>query len=347
MRNAVALLFALVFLTSTALYGQPTNGPVYWSTVQPDCSALNQTAVLIRNDAGTPVGYSCYITGTFIWFAAGGDWNSYIRVAAPGFGAIGADYTFYDNNGNNLSLDTTRGAASARSSGRQVKFALAAHQPSELRLLGTTSAAPNYASTATGTVYAVFYCPNSVTCETLKPQLFYSALPRFSWTMAAPIAWDKDSWTQWSGAGVDDGGSQRVSFVVYNQGSVATSYRIRVFDRNGSLAGSGVTPQIPGFQVLPDGSAGEAGTYGALLSQVITTPLPAGIFKILIDGGAEPSSVEILQFTGASATTLEAGYDTAIGLPAIAAVTQQTSGGAQPVRRVPTPKGIFQPLPQD
>ena len=345
MRNSVVLFLALVFLTGTASYGQPTNGPVYWSTFPPDCSALNQTAVVIRNDAGTPIGYSCYIAGTFIWFAAGGDWNSFIRVAAPGFGAIGADYTFYDTSGNSVSLDTTTGAASSRSSGNEVKFALAAHQPSELHVLGATSGAPNYGSTATGSVYAVFYCPNSATYTTLKPQLFYSALPRFSWTMAAPIAWDQDSWTQWSGAGVDDGGSQRVSFVVYNQSTVAASFRIRVFDSNGNLAASGITPQIPGFQLLSDGSFGEAGTYGALLSQVITTPLPSGVFKILIDGGAVSSSVEILQFTGASATTLEAAYDTAFGLPAVSAVSQQ-SPDAAPVRRVPTPKGIFPPLPQ-
>ncbi len=346
MRFSIVLFLAFIFLTSAALLGQPTNGPVYWSTFVPDCSQLGNTAVAIRNDAGATIGYSCYIAGTFIWLDAGGDWNSFIRVAASGYGAVGADYTFYDNSGNNLSLDSTTGAATARSSGNRVTFALAAHQPKELHLLGATAAAPNYGPTATGTAYAIFYCPNAFACLALKPQLFYSALPRFSWTMAAPIAWDNEVWTQWSGAGVDDGGSQRVSFVVYNQGTVATSFQIRVFDRNGNLAGSGVTPQIPGFQVLPDGSLGEAGTYGALLSQVINTPLPPGIFKILIDGGGEPCSVEILQFTGASATTLQVAEDTAFGLPAASALAQQ-SPDAAPVRRVPTPKGIFQPLPQN
>ncbi len=53
---------------------------------------------------------------------------------------------------------------------------------------------------------------------------------------------------------------------------------------------------------------GEAGTYGAYLSQVVPN-LPQGVCKILVDGGAYLSAVEVLQFNGSSATTLQVAYD--------------------------------------
>jgi hypothetical protein len=338
------LIVSLMVLSATGAYAQPTNGPAYWSSSPPDCSALSETAVAITNSSGATVGYSCYVTGTFIWFAAGGPWNSYIRVAASGYGAIGIDYTFYDNSGNNVSLDTAAGAS--RFSGNEAQFALTAHQPLELHLVGPTSGAPGYSSTATGSVYAVFYCPSAAACEVLQPQLFYSALPGFAWTMAAPISWDGTAWTQWAGEGVDDGGGQRVSFVIYNQGTTATSFQIRVFDSNGNLVGSGTTPQIPGLPVFSDGSYGEGGTYGALLSQVVTTPLPSGIFKVLIDGGTEDCSVEILQFTGASATTLQVSYDTSAGVPTAVTGAVKATSRALRMRPAPHPKGIFPQVPR-
>src|SRR5215470_13368403 len=118
--------FGLMALTVPILHAQPTNGAVYWSTTPPDCSNLNQSPMAITNTSGTTIGYSCYVSGTFVWFAAGGVWGTSIRVAAPASAAIGVDYSFYDTNGNNMSLDV---AGSYTASGNDVNFALSANQP--------------------------------------------------------------------------------------------------------------------------------------------------------------------------------------------------------------------------
>jgi len=296
-------LLGLIAVAAATLKSQPVNGPVYWSPVAPDCSSLaGESPVPITNASGTTIGYSCYVSGTFVWLAAGGGWSTSIRVAAPASAAIGVDYTFYDASGNNLKLDTTIG------SGNDVNFALSPNQPAEVGLLGATSNAPKYSSTATGSVYAVFYCPDATTCGNVAPQLLYSG------AISVPISWDTELWTQWSAEGIDDGGAHRVSLAIYNEDTTATSYTVRVYDSTGSLAGTGTTPSIPPLQALGNGSLGEGGTYGALLSDVIATRLPAGVFKILVDGGSKYSAVEVLQFNGLSATALQVGYDSAPGL---------------------------------
>jgi hypothetical protein len=159
--------------------------------------------------------------------AAGGVWGSSIRVAAPASAAIGIDYSFYDTNGNNLSLDTT---GSYTASSNDVNFALYANQPAEVDLLGATSNAPSYGSTATGSAYASFYCPDAATCANVVPQLIYSALPFKPWSLSVPIAWDNAVWTQWSAEGIDDGNTHRVSLVIYNEDQTATSYTVRVYN---------------------------------------------------------------------------------------------------------------------
>ena len=90
-----------------------------------------------------------------------------------------------------------------------MNFALSANQPAEVALLGATSGAPNYSATATGSVYAVFYCPDAATCANVLPQLLYSALPTTPWSLSAPISWDTELWTQWSAEGIDDSGARR------------------------------------------------------------------------------------------------------------------------------------------
>ena len=166
MRMKSLHLLGLMVLAAATLHSQPTNGPVYWSTVAPNCTSLaGESPVAITNSSGKTIGYSCYVSGTFVWLAAGGAWSSSIRVAAPASAPIGVDYTFYDTSGNNLKLDTTVG------SGNEVGFALSANQPAEIGLLGATSDAPKYGSTATGSVYAVFYCPDATTCGNVAPQL--------------------------------------------------------------------------------------------------------------------------------------------------------------------------------
>jgi hypothetical protein len=342
----------LVVLAGPMLYGQPTTGAQYWSTTVPDCSSLGENAATITNAAGTTVGYSCYVSGTFLWLAAGGTWSSSIRVAAPASGAIGVDYAFYDTSGNNLSLDATIGSSAFPASGNDVNFALNANQPSEVRLLGAQSDAPRYGNTQTGTVYAVFYCPNANTCQTVLPQLLYSFIPIKPWSLSVPISWDyffspvqaQGAWPQWSAEGVDDGGTHLVSLVIYNEDTLATSYTVRVYDSSGSLVGTGTTPSIPPVPVHSDGTFGEGGTYGALLSQVITTPLPTGVFKVLIDGGSNYSAVAVLQFNGDSATSLQVAYDSAPNTSSAALTTMRSS--ARPEGVPPRPRHVFAGLPK-
>jgi hypothetical protein len=298
-------LLGLIALAAAALHGQ-----TYWSTTPPDCTGV-EGPITITNSSGGTVGYSCEVSGTFVWLAAGGPshntWSSSVRVGAPASNAIDADYFFYDTNGNNLSMDTTLGSGTPLTSSNEAEVALYPNQPLEVDLLGATSNAPSYNTTQTGSVYAEFYCPDAATCSNVLPQLLYSALPSIPWSLSVPISWDGLLSYQWSAEGIDDGGAHRVSFVVYNQGTTATSFNIRVYDSAGNLFGTGTTPAL-----LPYQASGQAQTYGALLSQVVS-PLPSGIFKVLFDGGSETSSVEVLQFTGASATSLQVAYDTAPG----------------------------------
>lgn len=138
---------ALLALAVAALRGQPIpvpgtqppiTGPVYWSAAAPDCSSLaGESPVAIVGASGT-VGYSCYVSGTFGWLAAGGGWTTAIRVAAPASAAIGVDYSFYDTGDNNLNLDSTSNGSPAVS-GNDVNFTLSVNQPAEIDLLGATS----------------------------------------------------------------------------------------------------------------------------------------------------------------------------------------------------------------
>jgi hypothetical protein len=188
-------------------------------------------------------------------------------------------------------------------------------------------------------VYAVFYCPDATTCANVVPQLLYSALPATPWALSVPISWDTELWTQWSAEGIDDGGTHRVSLVIYNEDTTATSYTVRVYDSTGSLAGTGTTPSIPPLQALGNGSLGEGGTYGALLSDVIATRLPAGVFKILVDGGSKYSAVEVLQFNGLSATALQVGYDSAPGSSSRGALVARSN--LRSARVASTPRHVF------
>ncbi len=315
----------------------------------PDCSSLNETAVSITNPSGTVIGYSCYVSGTFIWFAAGGGWSSKIRAGAPSTAPIGVDYTFYDNNGNNLNVDTTSGS-SATTSSNEVSFALSANQPSETVMLGATANAPSYGPTSVGSVYAVFYCPDAVTCGNVLPQLVYLQQPTHPWLATVPIAWDDATWTTWSAEGVDDGVTNVVSFVVYNQGNTATSFKVNVYNSTGALVASATTPSVPPFTILSDGSTSEAGTYGATLRTLIPNGLPAGIFKVLIDGGTEDCSVLMLQFSGLqypapSMSSMQVAYDSAPSSSAVVAAAVR-SAHAKRARTVPTQVRVFGVLPQ-
>ena len=346
-RNSL-YLSGLIVVTALALHGQtqpPTTGAQYWSTSSSlDCSSLlYNTPVPITNAAGTTIGYSCLVSGTFLYFAAGGGWGSAIRVAAPASAPVGVDYTFYDVNGNAVSLDTT---GSLTQSSSDVNFALNTNQPSEIDLAGATGNGPSYNSTAVGTVYAEFLCPDSTTCLNVLPQLIYSNLPTHPWALSVPITWDDNVWTQWSAEGIDDGiGVHTVSLAIYNEDTQATSYKVSVYDSSGNLAGTGTTPSVPPLQNLGNGSYGEGGVFAASLRSIVPT-LPSGTFKVYIDGGSLFSAAEVLQFYGPTATTLQVAYD---GTEADLAPTSRTAAPARlnaRRRAAPASMPLFRPLPK-
>jgi hypothetical protein len=333
-------LIGLIAVAVATVQAQPTNGAQYWSSSPPDCSSLNETTPTpIKDAAGHLLGYSCYVSGTFVWLAAGGEWGTTIRVAAPASAPIGVDYSFYDQSGTpSQSLDSTINSdPSTLSSGNDVNFALYANQPAEIELLGFSSDAPNYGNTADGTVYAVFYCPDATTCSNVLPQLLYSALPSQPWSLSVPIAWDDNLSSQWSAVGIDDGVTNVVSFAIYNEDSVANSYTIDVYDSNGDFCCSGTTPSIP---PIPSSGTADGGVYAVLLEQVVSG-LPSGPFKILIDGGQYLSAVEVLQINGTSATTLQVAFDTA---PSDASAVKRARSSAKKLRVAASPKHVFPTL---
>jgi len=337
-------LIGLMAVAVAPVWGQPTDGAQYWSVAKPDCSSLNETAVTIKNDSGVTVGYSCYVTGTFVWLAAGGMWGTTIRAAAPASGAIGVDYTFYDQSGNDLSIDTTLdNDPSTLGGSNDINFALYANQPAEVQLLGASDDAPGYNNTATGSVYAIFYCPDAATCSDVLPQLLYSALPSEPWSLSVPITWDGADWTQWSAVGIENGADYRVSLVIYNEDTVAQRFAVQVFDSAGNLYTSGTTPIIPPLRNLGGGQYGEGGTYGVLLTDVVGD-LPDDTYKILVDGGSVYSAVEMLQIIGSSATTLQVAYDSAPGASAAARSVHRVS--ARKLHVGATPKQVFRTLPR-
>ena len=291
----------MIALAAAALHGQQ-----YWSTDQNlDCTGVQGPVEVSSGE------YACYVSGTFVWYAAGGgQWTSYIRVGAPSTAPIQANYYFYDISGNPISLDYTLGVGGTKSSGSTPSIVLNTNQPVEFDILGATSNAPAYNTLQDGTVWAQFFCPDPVTCGNVLPQLVYtSATPQAPWSLSVPIAWDDEVWTTFSAEGVDDEKSHIISFVVYNEGLTATAFTVSVYDKSGNLVASGTTPSIP---PLADDGNGEAGTYATALSGVIPAArIPSGVFKVLFDGGpgSEDCAVEVLQFSGASATSLQVAYD--------------------------------------
>jgi hypothetical protein len=307
----LSIVPGLMALAAAGLYGlPPTTGAQYWSTNSTlDCNAIHSLIYEVSLASGGK-GYACGITGIFPWLAAGGKWNTSIRLAAPASGAVGVQYVFFDGDGNPLSLDTASDSVPAP--GSTVGMALNANQPSEVRLLGASSAAPQYNTTQTGSVFALFLCPDAATCAGVVPQLLFSFLPIKPWSLSAPIAWEasfsllqpRGVGTRWSAAGIQDA-THLLSFVIYNQSAKATTYTARVYDSNGSLAGQATIPAIPGFNAVD----GVFGTRGFLLTDVIKTPLPPGILKVTVEAGSAAFSALFLQFSGDSAASLQASYD--------------------------------------
>jgi len=312
-------LKSIYFLSLIALAVAPlraqTSQPKYWSAIKPNCTSLGEEApVTITDSAGGILGYSCFVSGTFVWLAAGGVWSTTIRISAPASGAIGLGMGFYSTNGGGQSLDATLdGIPRSLQSGSSLQFSMYANQPVEIELLGASNDKPNYGVTAEGSIYAVFFCPDAATCSNVQPQLLYSALPTYPWSLSVPIAWDTELSSQWSAVAEDDGGAHVVGLVVYNEDTTATSFAVNVYDNTGALAATATTPTLPAFQP----NSGEGGTYSTLLGSLISS-LPSGPFKILVDGRSALCAVEVLQINGSSATTLQVAQDTAPRSAAVA-----------------------------
>src|SRR5581483_4418923 len=329
----------MIVIAAATLHAQPTNGAVYWSTdPNLDCSALGESPATITNSSGTTIGYSCYVTGTFVWLATGGIWGTSIRVAAPASNPIGVDYSIYAQDGTNLSLDYNMGSGTSTASGNDITFALKANQPAVVNLLGAAGGAPSYSAPESGSVYVHIFCPDATTCLNATPQLIYSSLPTYPWSLSVPIAWDDFVFTQWSAEAIDDGQQHVVSLVIYNETPNSSTYKIDIFDSTGKQVASYTTPSINGF----NSSTGEGGTYAVLLRDVIPN-LPSGIFKVLVDGGSNYSAGEVLQITGASATTLQVAPDTGPSAALIGAVVRSRDS-VRRLRGSPAPRAAFRPI---
>jgi hypothetical protein len=298
----VAVVVALSAATGFAL--PPTTGAQWWSTdPNLDCTAYRSLIYEVPLASGGK-GYACGVTGTFVWFAAGGSWGTSIRMAASTSGAVGVQYLFFGEGGNRISLDTVAGAG--QTSGNSVSFGISANQPFEVRLLGASSDAPQYQRTQTGSVFGLFFCSSSAACATVNPQLQYSSMSVPGWSLSVPIAWDSTfsplqpvgSSTRWSAVGINDA-THLISFAIYNQSPASTTYSVRVYDADGSIAAESVTPLILGS----GGADGAGATRGFLLTDVIGTALPQGILKVTVEGDGL-SSVLFLQFSGSYGTTL-------------------------------------------
>ena len=172
----------LMALAAVGLYGQPpATGTPYWSTTPIDCSSVDNvpagTSYTITLPGGG-TGYYCYVSGTFVWLAAGGGYTTAIRVAGPASlttqNGVVVDYTFYDISGNNLNLDTTSSCSASPASGNEVTCVLTANQPAELDLLGAPNDPdPNnrsqpYFHTQDGSVFVQFFCPDPNTCLSVR-----------------------------------------------------------------------------------------------------------------------------------------------------------------------------------
>ena len=304
MRLKSLYLWGLIAVTGVGLYASPpTTGAKFWSTdPNLDCSAAHALAIQVQLASGG-LGTSCLVSGTFVWMAAGGGWNSSIRVAAPASGPIAVDYGFWQD-GNRISMDATSGNGAPTVSSNLVELVLNANQPSEILLLGATDKAPQYTATQTGFVYVNIFCPDAATCANVVPQLLYSFAPIKPWSLTVPIAWDSGFSFQppgilprWSATGVQDAAHQ-ISFAICNQFRVPAVFSVQVFDANGSLIGQAATPSIP-----------VATVQGFLLKDLIPTPLPPGVLKITVDGGPSLSPGSVFQFEEDSATNLQVSYD--------------------------------------
>ena len=309
-RSTMSLVAAFSLCFAATVSGQPpTTGAQWWST-DPNLNCTGFHALIHEISlASGGKGYACGVTGEFIWSSAGGDWTTSIRMAAPASGAVGVQYVFLDEDGKRISLDTVSG--SVRAATDTVGISLRPNQASDVQLLGASADAPLHGRTQTGSVFALILCPDAGTCATVAPQLVYSAAPLRPWLLNVPIAWDNSFSflqpsgvaTRWSATGIQSD-TDGISFAIYNQSLAPATYTVRVYDSTGSLVAQGLTPPVPGA----NGVDRAGGTRGYLLADLLRTPIPPGVVKVIIEGSG-PASAIFLQFSRESATALQPTQD--------------------------------------
>ena len=297
--------FPWMVMAAATLSGMPPTDGVQWWSTNPslDCTSIHALIYEVPLASGGR-GFACGITGTFVWLAAGGNWTTSLRAAAPASGAIGVQYAFLDQDGSTVSLDSTSGSSTV--SGSSVSLVLSANQPSEIQLLGPSRDAPRYQATQTGSIFGIFFCSDPTICATLNPQLLYSFLPVKPWLLSVPISWESTFSLfqpsglskRWSAVGTQDS-THLISLAVRNESVTSAFYKVRVYDRHGSMAAEGATPVIPA-----------GGVRGALLADIVGNTLSSGILKVVVEGDAA-SSVSVLQFDGDSAASLQTASDAA------------------------------------
>jgi hypothetical protein len=319
-------LAGLLVLGACAANAQ--TGPIYWSTnANLNCGSFgtdaNGTPLKLTTGPGIG-GYVCYVYGTLPWYDSGAGWGSSIRVSAPALAPVAYFFDFSDVGGVASTLDFIYEGDPKIYSDVSASQALFANQPLEVKILGLSSLAPSYATSATGPVTVLVYCPDANTCGQAQAQLIYSALPSQPWSLSVPVVWDWQTSLAWSVVGIDGGlatSTDQVSFVIYNldtatTGNTTHTYTINVYDADGKLNASTVTAAVPAF-----------GSYANVLRNLLPN-LPSGAFKLQVVSTAANAytAFEALQFHGPSATAL---VSTAETVPTAAATTNSTVGRAR------------------
>jgi hypothetical protein len=281
------------------------------------------TPLQLGSDAGAGAGgYVCYVYGTLPWYASGAGWGSSIRVSAPPSAPVAFFFNFSDTTGADATLDFTYEGDTKVYSDTSASQALYANQPLELDILGLSSQAPKYGTTANGPVVVLAECPDASTCSQVQAQLIYSALPSQPWSLSAPVIFDWQTSYVWSAVGIDDSATNNVDTV----GLASHTYKINVYDSTGKLAGTGTTKSVPLY-----------GSYADLLTSVVPK-LPAGSFKVQVVGTTY-LVFEALQFHGPSATTL-------VAAPEIIGTESPATGSSVGGRnRHPSPSALRLALP--
>ncbi len=284
------------------------NAQTYWSTdPNLDCSGY---AHVDSQATGLPgQGLACLKEGDLPWYAAGQGWRTFIRVAAPPSAPIRVHVFFSPAVGSLILMNFSFSGDPAVYMDFSASRVLAANQSTEIAVFGLSPQ-----DLVKGPMPVSIYCPDAKTCSQVEVQLIYSALPFRPWSFSVPVVWNDQFSYQWSAVGIDDGGTDQVSFAVSNHAPetrfMQRVYTLNVYDAAGKLYSSGVTQPLGGGE-----------NYGALLRDVVPN-LPSGPFKMQLVGDAL-SAFEAFQFHADSATALAVASEKSVASATTNAATKR------------------------